>query len=249
MNTTSRFHTFVANRLAVINDGSQPTQWRYVPSNLNPADSVTRGLTITDLHDKENRWLQGPKFLWESKDSWPLIHLQPVDEKLLETKKEHQTFLVLNPKEPHGLDKVINYYSCWYKLKKSIAWILRFRRYVTFKSQGNIECPDLKTGSLTSIEVQFAATKVIRHVQRQSFKEAFKSLEVSEGKNTRQPQRKTLRRYLGSLYKLNPVVDNDSMLRVGGRLDKAHIDYNARHPLILHGNHHVTTLIVSVRLS
>ena len=36
-NETTRFHTFVANRIAVIHDGSNPNQWSYVPSELNPA--------------------------------------------------------------------------------------------------------------------------------------------------------------------------------------------------------------------
>lgn len=31
-NTSKRFHTFVANRLSVIHDGSSPEQWRYVDS-------------------------------------------------------------------------------------------------------------------------------------------------------------------------------------------------------------------------
>ena len=37
-NVDKRFHTFVANRLAVIHDGSQPVQGRYAPTSDNPAD-------------------------------------------------------------------------------------------------------------------------------------------------------------------------------------------------------------------
>ena len=39
-NTETRFKTFVANRLAVIHDGSCPRQWKYVASRQNPADDV-----------------------------------------------------------------------------------------------------------------------------------------------------------------------------------------------------------------
>ncbi|XP_078608417.1 uncharacterized protein LOC144880226 [Branchiostoma floridae x Branchiostoma japonicum] len=49
-NETSRFHTFVANRLATIRQVSSPRQWRYVESGLNPADDASRGQTIQDVH-------------------------------------------------------------------------------------------------------------------------------------------------------------------------------------------------------
>ena len=42
-NVDKRFHTFVANRLSVIHDGSEPVQWRYVPTSDNPADLISRG--------------------------------------------------------------------------------------------------------------------------------------------------------------------------------------------------------------
>ena len=38
-NSAKRFPTFVANRLAKIDDLSEPTQWRYVNSDLNPAET------------------------------------------------------------------------------------------------------------------------------------------------------------------------------------------------------------------
>ena len=42
-NETKRFHTFVANRIAIIRDGSNPDQWRHVGGDLNPADDLCRG--------------------------------------------------------------------------------------------------------------------------------------------------------------------------------------------------------------
>jgi len=70
-NEDKRFYTFVANRLAVIHDGSDLSQWNYVPTNINPADDVSRGLTAKELLSSE-RWFRGPAFLWEKKSSWPM---------------------------------------------------------------------------------------------------------------------------------------------------------------------------------
>ena len=45
-NESSVFYTFVANRVQLIRDLSQPKQWCYVPIQENPADDASRGLTI-----------------------------------------------------------------------------------------------------------------------------------------------------------------------------------------------------------
>ena len=43
-NTSKRFPVFVADRLSKIENGSNVSQWRYVPTRLNPADSASRGI-------------------------------------------------------------------------------------------------------------------------------------------------------------------------------------------------------------
>ena len=47
-NTSKRFHTFVANRLAIIHENSASHQWRHVSSELNPADDASRGISIDE---------------------------------------------------------------------------------------------------------------------------------------------------------------------------------------------------------
>jgi len=42
INQSSMYQTFVANRLAVIHDGSNVSEWRYTMSN--PADHSSRGI-------------------------------------------------------------------------------------------------------------------------------------------------------------------------------------------------------------
>ncbi|XP_051785425.1 uncharacterized protein LOC127528746 [Erpetoichthys calabaricus] len=56
-NESTRFKTFVANRISVIRDHSQPSQWRYVTSVLNPADQASRGLSIENFL-KSTIWSQ-----------------------------------------------------------------------------------------------------------------------------------------------------------------------------------------------
>lgn len=69
-NESTRFHTFVSNRLTVIHEHSEPNQWRYVNSELNPANDASRGLTV-DIMMQNNRWLSGPEFLTIELSLWP----------------------------------------------------------------------------------------------------------------------------------------------------------------------------------
>lgn len=62
-NDARRFHTFVANRVQKIRNSTNPKQWRYVPTDENPADGASRGKTINELLTSD--WFTGPTFLWK----------------------------------------------------------------------------------------------------------------------------------------------------------------------------------------
>ena len=46
------------------------------------------------------------------------------------------------------------------------------------------------------------------------------------------------------MKKLNPFMDSDGILCVGGRLNQAPIDVAERNPIIIYGKHHVAQLII-----
>ncbi|XP_077976208.1 uncharacterized protein LOC144432057 [Styela clava] len=69
-NSKKRFSTFVANRLAKIDKNTDESQWRHVPTKMNPADDASRGLRV-DAYLKSGRWINGPEFLRLSEDKWP----------------------------------------------------------------------------------------------------------------------------------------------------------------------------------
>ena len=45
-NDTSRFKTFVANRIYQIKENTNAEQWSYIPTRENRADDVPRGLSV-----------------------------------------------------------------------------------------------------------------------------------------------------------------------------------------------------------
>ena len=68
------FKIFVATRLGEINENSEISEWRWVPTAENPADDSTRD--THDALDKGSRWLEGPSFLRQSEIYWPKESLE-----------------------------------------------------------------------------------------------------------------------------------------------------------------------------
>ena len=67
-----QFKPFIANRIGEIQTSTNPDKWRYVPTKQNPADHLTRGITLTELSQLKI-WWEGPIFLSEDKSNWPQL--------------------------------------------------------------------------------------------------------------------------------------------------------------------------------
>ena len=64
-NESRKFKIFVANRVEMIKEDSDPTQWFYVSSKENPADYSSRGVEANNVNVVKT-WFEGPSFLWRS---------------------------------------------------------------------------------------------------------------------------------------------------------------------------------------
>ncbi|CAG2242219.1 unnamed protein product [Mytilus edulis] len=59
------YKPFVANRIGEIHTSSHPTQWRHVPTKVNPADLVSRGRTVKQLQsDTKAKTTSSRKFIY-----------------------------------------------------------------------------------------------------------------------------------------------------------------------------------------
>ena len=68
------FKPFVANRVGEIQSCTNPEQWRYISTDHNPADMLSRGMKATELVDCCT-WWRGPQFLTQSEETWPVNRL------------------------------------------------------------------------------------------------------------------------------------------------------------------------------
>ena len=76
-NVATRFKIFVAHRVQQIQDASDVNAWNYVPSEKNPADLASRGISPIE-DDKLKFWLGGPQFLRENTEYTRLFE-EPID--------------------------------------------------------------------------------------------------------------------------------------------------------------------------
>ena len=121
-NESSRFKTFVSNRIALITESTEVKQWKYVPGSENPADDVSRGMSANSLLES-SRWLRGPSFLSCSESEWPqLPAVNIVDPDVIELRKCSMANVATL--EYSIIVRALNYFSSWKKLMKFFAWIL-----------------------------------------------------------------------------------------------------------------------------
>ncbi|XP_054757082.2 uncharacterized protein LOC135154340 [Lytechinus pictus] len=90
-----------------------------------------------------------------------------------------------------------------------------------------------------------AEKEIIRHIQRKAFHDEIQRQEVM--KNATQTSSRERRRHCKTtsrLQQLDPFLDGENILRVGGRLRRSKTSFTNKHPAILPQNH-VTDLIVA----
>ena len=114
-------------------------------------------------------------------------------------------------------------FSSFSRLKRIAAYWLRFIHNCKHPGEKHI-------GYLTTGELAQAEVRLVILVQQIEFQKELDLLRKEEV-----PSR---------LRKLNPFIDEEGVLRVGGRLKHAKIAFSQKHPMLLPSSHHLTALII-----
>ncbi|XP_048483483.1 uncharacterized protein LOC125489924 [Plutella xylostella] len=112
------FKTFVAHRLAEIEESTKKSEWRWVPTAENVADDATRA-TPHDF-DAQHRWFNGPEFLRHTEEHWPTENREEVPK----TGEEKESCAVVSLGHAHLPD--IERFSRWTRLIRVTARVLQF---------------------------------------------------------------------------------------------------------------------------
>ncbi|GIY50194.1 hypothetical protein CEXT_449001 [Caerostris extrusa] len=112
------------NRVKEIRSGSEPLQWNYVPGNLNPADLPSRGCSVNTLITR--RWWEGPAWLTEEEELWPISNLYP-DKNVVNAEKRKKSVVTSLFVSDYVREFLIRF-SSFEKLIRVTAWMIRFCR-------------------------------------------------------------------------------------------------------------------------
>ena len=144
------YKPFIAHGVGEIHEFSAPNQWRYVPTDVNPADMGTRGLTVEEI-ESAGFWWNGLEFLKKSRQDWPECKFdKPASTEALELKgtketgsKDATSYLIIEEGEETAIVEEVwrldpSRYSKWYRAKtkgeletglslvRVTAWVHRF---------------------------------------------------------------------------------------------------------------------------
>ncbi|XP_049878088.1 uncharacterized protein LOC126375230 isoform X6 [Pectinophora gossypiella] len=214
-NQPKLFKAFVCNRVNEIHELTNRNSWKHIPTDINPADMASRGVAPSTMINS-SLWWEGPSFLLKSESEWPNHPNTKID---LPEIKVHKSQVI---------HKFINFenYSNANKLKRIFAYVFRF---IT-----NCKTSNKNKSPLNEVELKNSLNFLIKRAQSESFSSEIETL--SNGKCLKAKSH---------ILQLSPFIDDSGVLRVGGRLKNAALNYEKKHPALLDSKHHLTKILMA----
>ena len=228
-NETRAFSRYVERRTMEIQRHAPASQWHYVNTLDNPADVATRPACPEALF--KSHWLQGPKFLQESGfEPEPYVNYSvvlPLPEEVIKVKTMASQCSTARP--VHTLftgDRTFN------ELVALFTVALRFKHNVVRRQQERAGVPpaDLAPYPTRADAIQLAVFTAQG--------DAYSHIRESLSRNSPIPDR-------DPISALNPCLDADQLIRVGGRLHHAKVPVAHKHPYLLPKGHPLTAAIIN----
>ncbi|XP_076301932.1 uncharacterized protein LOC143220080 [Lasioglossum baleicum] len=164
----STLKTFVANRVADIQRKTDIQSWRHIQSADNPADLISRGTTSAEFINN-NLWFHGPEWLTRDELTWPTSRFT-----ICKETPEMRTLTCLVGLTTQN-DEILTRYSCILKLRRIVAYCLRFRS------------KSLVTGPLSVEELREANLRIIHLLQAITFTRDIHEIKTGNISNKKTP--------------------------------------------------------------
>ena len=213
----SNYKTFVANRVASAARNVTPSIWKYVPTDQNPADCASRGISAQELLEHP-LWWSGPPWLLSEPVAVPN---QPVEAEIAqhqEVEAKPAAIFLNTAVTDTGWEKN---YNCYKKLLHVTAYMIRFRDNLKAAVQGQ---PLIKEKQLSVEEVKGAEIILFRRAQERTYSTEIKRLSATNH---------TLMGKGSSLKLVHPFLNEQELLAVGGRLQKSNLTLLQKNPIII----------------
>ncbi|GFU93618.1 DUF1758 domain-containing protein [Trichonephila clavipes] len=215
-----KLKTFVSNRVAEIQALSKDYHWKHVSSKNNPADLISRGCNVDELL-KNEMWFSGPDLQTDKYEDNQLFPDPSYRDEL-----KCAVTLSMTECSSNFYDELFNVTNNFIKLIRIFSFIFRFINNIKAKESCN------KEKYLTADEVKRSTEFLAKIAQLSEFKAEIDALKKGKGVS------KT-----SKLKALDPFLDENSLLRVGGRHSNADLPFEAKHQIIIPSKHKFTKLL------
>ena len=215
--------SWISNRVEKIKKMTDSGTWKYVKTNLNPADIGTRNISVQTFPD-DNLWWYGPSFINQNVENVRIIdenfNSVDVDVTAGQEVEKANPELVLTVDASHdrlGVGRIIKFeqFSELKKLLRVVAYVFRFINHC----RGNIGY----TGTISAEENDYVQKKCIKWDQDEIVnKKQFNNLKKQ----------------------LSLKSDEDGILRIEGRLKNSCLPEDTKHPILLNTHGYLTRLII-----
>lgn len=222
-----RWKTYVRSRVSTIQRLSTGVTWAHIKGKDNPADCASRGLFPEEVIHHTLWWNGNAEVLSSSSSS--SSEVAEMESNLQEVSSEENTKVVCHHSSNSSQFRFITYFSDWKRLINFMALIIRAQHNFKQRKQKSLKT----VGEFTSTEVHAAQMEIIKVVQTSCFTSDIKILSTGQQLPA-----------TNKLISLSPFIDDNGLLRVGGRLHHADIPFDQKHPILLPRHHHITKLII-----
>jgi len=230
----SRWKTFVANRVTTIQANLPASNWNHVPGKDNPADLCSRGTTAEELINCKlwwvgPDWMNTPELFYSLPNSCSIPSVSADEETFLEERKVEA---VVNTVQTDSTSnsfqtELLSRWSNLNQLLRITALLLRFKFNCNHSRLQRISTP------ITPAELDSALKLWIAATQQMHF-----STEIEMLKQKKELFGKC------KILSLNPFVDSEGLLRVGGRLRNANIPQDQKTPFLIPRHSKLTDLLI-----
>ena len=235
------WNTFVANRVSQTQETLPRSDWKHVPTAVNPADLASHGV-LADTIISSSLWWNGPDWLTKDERHWP--NLQPslveasekrtVKAKTNAENEQIRTVLANHAQNEEMTDGIFRLkdYRTWNKTVRIACYVLYFVQHVKRRISTNYR---KRLRSKRTSDVQFeedclspknrimAKILILRLDQELHFKSELNCLKVKKELST-----------TSKLLNFSPFFDKDyDLLRVGGRLSQSNYPTDKKFPILV----------------
>lgn len=219
------FRPYVSVRVAEVQETVGSNDFSYIPSKENPADALTRGISIENLE----KWMQGPAFLSLPESQWPeftRVSMPTPDENVkqdVEKEKRPRKNTVQTECSTVKADKIedmkdnpilahlLMSCSTFSKMRRTLAYVKRF----SLNAQGKSKM----TGPITVQELINSENQLFRWCQ--------------------------VHLIPSQISQLTPIPDENNLMRAHGRLEKiTTLPREMKNPIVLPGKHKLVELLL-----